>query len=86
MSYTFYILRCRDNSLYCGQTKNLQKRIEEHNSGKKISAKYTRSRKPVALVYSEDYGTLTEALKRESEVKKWSKKRKESLVSSTPGF
>ncbi|PIP15279.1 endonuclease, partial [Candidatus Roizmanbacteria bacterium CG23_combo_of_CG06-09_8_20_14_all_35_49] len=53
MSYYFYILRCSDNSLYCGQTNNLQRRINEHNFDKNKSAKYLRGKTPVKLVYSE---------------------------------
>ena len=56
--YFFYIVRCSDNSLYCGQTNNLQKRIDEHNSSKTKSAKYTKIRRPVKLVYFEEYATL----------------------------
>jgi len=77
--YYFYILRCTDNSLYCGQTNNLERRIKEHNFDKNKSAKYLRAKKPVTLVYSEKFKTLQEALKREWEVKKWTKKKKEEL-------
>jgi len=78
--YYLYILRCSDNSLYCGQTKNLGKRITEHNTNKKKSAKYTWSRRPVKLVYSEEYNTIGEVLRREIEIKKFSKIKKEKLV------
>lgn len=77
----FYIVRCFDNSLYCGQTNDLIKRINEHNSSKSRSAKYTKIRRPVKLVYSEKFPTLQSALKREWQVKKWSRKKKEALVS-----
>lgn len=79
--YYFYVVRCSDNSLYCGQTNNLDKRIKEHNSGKSRSAKYTKGRRPVRLIYSEKYQTLQEAMKRETEVKKFTKTKKEWLVS-----
>jgi putative endonuclease len=77
--YYFYILRCADNSLYCGMTNDLEKRMEKHNSGK--GAKYLRGKLPVKLVYSKKYENRSEALKREAEVKKWSKGKKEELVS-----
>ena len=78
--YFFYIVRCLDNSLYCGQTNNLQKRISEHNFDKTKSAKYTKIRRPVKLVYFEEYLTLREAMKREWQIKKWSKAKKEALI------
>jgi putative endonuclease len=78
--YYLYILRCSDNSLYCGQTKNLEKRIQEHNSSKIKSAKYTWSRRPVNLVYFEKHKNISEVLKREIEIKKYSKIRKEELI------
>lgn len=78
--YYVYLLRCKDNSLYCGQTNNLKKRIDEHNDSKNISTKYTRSRRPVKLVYSEKYKTLSQALKREYVIKSLTKKQKEILI------
>lgn len=78
--YYFYIVRCLDNSLYSGQTNNLQKRIKEHNSNTSRSAKYLRAKKPVKLVYFEKYPTLQEAMEREFEVKKWPKAKKEALI------
>jgi len=78
--YYFYILRCADNSLYCGQTNDLKRRVREHNSSKSKSAKYTKSKRPVELVYSEKYSTLQQVMKRELEVKKWPKIKKEALV------
>ena len=80
--YYFYIVRCSDNTLYCGQTNNLEKRIKEHNSSSLRSAKYTRSRKPVKLVYFEKYPTIQLAMKREYEVKKLTKAKKEELIKS----
>ena len=77
--YYLYFLRCSDNSLYCGQTKDLQRRIKEHN-GDDSKSKYTRARRPVKLVYFEKYRTLSKALKRELQVKRWSKSKKEALV------
>lgn len=78
--FYFYIVRCSDNSLYCGQTNNLQKRINEHNFDKSKTSKYTRARRPVHLEYFEEYHTLQLAMKREWQVKKWTKTKKETLV------
>lgn len=78
--YYFYIVRCSDNTLYCGQTNNLQRRINEHNFDENKSAKYLRAKKPVKLVYSEEYSTLKEAMQREWQVKKWTKAKKEVLI------
>ncbi len=78
--FYFYILRCADSTLYCGQTNNLTRRIQEHNTDKHKSAKYVRGRTPAYLVYSETYKTLQEVMKRELQVKKWSKAKKETLI------
>jgi len=76
--YYFYILRCRDGTLYCGQTNDLEKRTASHNAGK--GAKYTRGRRPVKLVYFEKYRSLRQAMKREWQVKKWPKAEKAELI------
>ena len=76
--YHLYILRCNDNSLYTGVTLDIEKRLIKHNSGK--GAKYTASRRPVQLVYSEKCKDKGAALKREIEIKKWSKAKKEKLL------
>ncbi len=81
-SWFIYILRCSDNSLYTGITKDIEKRIKEHNSGNKTGAKYTRSRAPVTLVYTENVETRSHATKRELEIKKMSKKSKEMMLSN----
>lgn len=75
-----YLVRCKDNSLYCGQTSHLEKRIQEHNFSKTKSAKYTKGRRPVQLVYFEKIKTVSEALKREYAIKKLSKKQKELFI------
>ena len=62
MNYT-YIVRCCDNTLYTGWTTDLDRRMEAHNSGK--GAKYTRSRRPVELIYAERFDTKQEAMRRE---------------------
>lgn len=80
MTYYFYMLRCSDNSLYSGITTDLNRRVEEHNSGTSRSAKYTRAKMPVTLVYSEKYETKQAAMKREFQVKQLSKVKKEELI------
>ncbi|MBQ9761875.1 MAG: GIY-YIG nuclease family protein [Oscillospiraceae bacterium] len=76
-SWKLYMLRCGDGSLYTGITTDVQARLEVHRSGK--GAKYTRGRGPLELVYSEDCGTHSDALKRELEIKALTKKQKERL-------
>lgn len=73
-----YILRCRDGSLYAGWTTDVQARLARHVDGK--AAKYTRSRRPVTLVYSERHKSKRAALKREREIKGWTRARKVALV------
>ena len=73
-----YILRCKDNTLYTGITTDVEKRLETHRSGK--GAKYTRGRAPLELVYREICGSHSDALKREAEIKKFSRQAKELLV------
>lgn len=82
MSYYVYLLRCADDTLYCGITTNLDRRIEEHNALTEKGAKYTRGRQPVALVYSELYDDRASASKREHEIKKLSKREKEQLITT----
>lgn len=78
--YYCYILRCADNTLYTGFTVDLERRVLEHNEGKK-GAKYTMSRRPCELVYSELFDTKEEAMKREYFIKhKMTKKEKELLI------
>ena len=69
MNYT-YIVRCKDDTLYCGWTNNLEKRITSHNQG--TGAKYTRNRRPVELVYYETFDTKEAAMRREYEIKQMS--------------
>ncbi len=77
-TWYFYLARCRDDSLYAGITTDLKRRLVEHNEG--TGAKYTRSRQPVTLVWWERCGSKSAAAKREAEVKKWGKSRKERLL------
>jgi len=73
MWYT-YILLCEDNSLYTGISNNMEKRFFAHQNG--TGAKYTRSHKPVKIIYSEEFITKSLALKRELEIKNWTRKKK----------
>ena len=73
-----YMLRCADNTIYSGYTNNLEKRVEVHNSGK--GAKYTKNRRPVRLVYFEEFDTKSEAMRREYEFKHLKKHEKESMI------
>jgi putative endonuclease len=74
-----YLVRCSDGSLYCGISNDVEKRVLSHNEGK--GAKYTRSRLPVELVYVEEVGSRSEALRREIEIKKMTRRRKLALAS-----
>ena len=77
-SWKLYILRCRDGSLYTGITTDVQKRLAAHNVGK--GAKYTRGRGPLELVYREDCGDHSAALKREREIKSLTREEKLKLI------
>ena len=77
--YYLYIIRCADDTLYTGIAKNLTKRIEEHNTSPK-GAKYTRTRRPVTLVYSEEHEDRSTASKREYVVKKMRRVEKIRLI------
>ena len=73
-----YLLKCADGTLYCGWSNDLEKRIKTHNEGK--GAKYTRSRLPVMLAYSEKFETQIEAQKREYEIKQMTRQQKLKLI------
>ncbi|ARD68022.1 hypothetical protein B2M23_17690 [Eubacterium limosum] len=73
-----YILKCKDNSLYTGWTTDIEKRLKAHNSGK--GAKYTKSRKPVELVYKEEFDNKSDALRREAAIKSLTRKQKLALI------
>ena len=77
MHYT-YMLRCKDNTYYTGYTNDLEKRIKAHNEGK--GAKYTKGRRPVELVYYEEYEDKTYAMRREWEIKQLARKEKEKMI------
>lgn len=77
MYYT-YIVRCADKTLYTGWTTDLNRRLQAHNSGQ--GAKYTRSRRPVTLVYAERFESKNEAMSREWHIKKLRLEQKENLL------
>ncbi len=73
-----YIVRCKDDTLYCGWTNNLEKRIASHNAG--TGAKYTKNRRPVELVYYEPFDTKEEAMSREYAIKQMTREQKLNLI------
>jgi len=77
-TWSVYVVECADGSLYTGATTDLERRVKQHNAG--TGASFTRSRRPVRLVWSEPAGTRSQALKRESEIKRFSRQRKLRLV------
>ena len=77
MNYT-YILKCKDGSLYTDWTNDLEQRVAAHNTGK--GAKYTKARRPVELVYFEEFETKEQAMKREYAIKQMARKDKLELV------
>ena len=75
-----YMVRCADGTLYTGYARDPEARARVHNTGR--GAKYTRSRRPVTLVYCEPCDTRSAALRREHELKPWSRAKKEALIAS----
>lgn len=80
--WTVYMVECADKTLYTGISTDVKKRVDQHNTSQK-GAKYTRGRRPVTWVYSYEYETKSEALKREGCIKKLSKTQKKKLITST---
>ncbi len=80
MSYFVYMLRTSSNTLYIGQTNDLEKRIEEHRSKSAKSAKYIRYFSSFELVHQERFSTRSKAMKREAQLKKLTKAEKETLI------
>ena len=77
--YYVYILKCSDNSYYTGVTNNVEKRLAEHNSSDS-STSYTSKRRPVQLVYSQQFNDIMQAIELEKQIKGWSRKKKEALI------
>ena len=78
MSWVCYLLRCADDTFYCGITNDMEKRLAVHNAGE--GAKYTRGRLPVNVVYRESCADKSAALKREMQIKRMSRSAKEALL------
>lgn len=78
MSFWVYILRCADGSYYTGHADNLESRIAQHQAGECDG--YTTTRRPVTLVFAEEFATRDEALSMELHIKGWSRKKKEALM------
>ena len=81
MTYYLYLLRCADETLYCGITTSLTRRVAEHNTSEK-GAKYTRSRRPVELVYQHSFKNRSAATRAEGRMKKLSRVEKLALVAA----
>ena len=79
MTYWVYILKCSDNSYYTGVTNNLERRISEHELGEDIKA-YTYKRRPVKLVYYEEFNEILDAIDAEKQIKGWRREKKEALI------
>ena len=75
-----YLVRCSDDSLYCGWTTDLKRRIDAHNGHIPGGAKYTRGRRPVTLVYAESFHQKQEAQRREYAIKRMTKTKKLRLI------
>ena len=76
-----YILRCADSTLYTGWTNDLEARLKAHNTGK--GAKYTRCRRPVELIYFEEFETKEDAMSREWHIKRLSREKKLELIKNS---
>lgn len=83
MDYLVYILECADSTLYIGSTNDIAKRLHAHNNLKSW-AHYTKIRRPVRLMYTEGCGSLSEARKRECEIKKMKRNEKLDLIEKNP--
>ncbi len=79
-SWYVYIVRCADDTLYTGITRDTQRRLLEHNADNRRGARYTRARRPVALVYSEPQRSRALAAQREAAIKKLTRQNKEMLI------
>ncbi len=79
-SFAVYILQCSDKTLYTGITNDIDRRLLEHNENNKKGAKYTKTRRPVKVIYTKYYKNRSEAQKNEIKIKKMSRKMKISLI------
>ncbi len=79
-----YILKCADDSYYVGSTKDLERRLSQHQSG--LGANYTSRRLPVELVYYEEYDRVDDAFYREKQVQGWRRAKREALINGEPAL
>jgi len=79
IDYWVYIIRCADGSYYIGSTRDLEKRLRAHEEGR--AAAYTARRRPLYLAFSEKHDTMEAARRRELQIKRWTRKKKEALIS-----
>jgi putative endonuclease len=79
-SWNVYLVRCADGTLYTGIATDVTRRVAEHNGSDALGARYTRSRRPVVLVYSETVATRSDALKREHQIRRLGRAGKEKLM------
>lgn len=79
-----YILQCVDGSYYVGSTKDLERRISQHQEG--VGSRYTAGRLPVELVYCEEYDRIDDAYYREKQVQGWTRRKREALIDGRPGL
>ena len=82
MPHFAYILRCADGTLYTGYARDVDRRLDTHNSGR--GASYTRGRRPVRLVFAESFDTQKDAMRRERQIKKLTRAQKLALIAGTP--
>jgi putative endonuclease len=80
-TYYIYILLCSDNSYYIGVTNNLEERVLQHQNGVNSSS-YTYKKRPIHLIYSEEFIDVKQAIEREKQLKKWSRAKKEALINN----
>lgn len=78
MPFYCYLLECADGTLYTGSTNDLERRLQQHHAG--LASRYTRSRRPVRLVYSETGDSRSAVMRRELEIKSWNRSKKLALV------
>lgn len=82
-AWNVYMVRCADGSLYTGIARDVARRVVEHNTNNALAANYTRSRRPVTLVYSESVATRSAAASREYQLKQLSRQEKEALFADS---
>ncbi len=80
-TYYIYILLCSDNSYYIGVTNNIERRVLQHENGVN-SKSYTYNKRPIHLIYTEEFVDIKQAIAREKQLKKWTRAKKEALVNN----